>query len=117
MFAIQGHSPPIPVPCSCGCRAPVFRCSRLSAAGRSTMRHQLFGSLSLGAFPRLALAAFLLAAIFASGCTRTEKRTILATAYCGCGECNGYTRGHWYFLWLDFWNRVYTYGTHKGEPY
>ena len=51
------------------------------------------------------------------GCSRYETRVIMCTAYCGCGECNGYTRGHWWLLKLDFWNRYYNYGKSKGEPY
>lgn len=35
----------------------------------------------------------------------TEKRVMEATAYCPCGECNGYTRGSWKMLKADQWNR------------
>lgn len=31
--------------------------------------------------------------------------TMEVTAYCDCGECNGYKRGSWKFLKLDKWNR------------
>lgn len=51
------------------------------------------------------------------GCARGEQRLLTATAYCGCGECNGYSRGHWIFLKLDFWNCYINYGAHRGEPY
>lgn len=63
------------------------------------------------------LASLALLIVLFAGCARVEKRAILATAYCGCGECNGYTRGHWWLLYLDFWNRYYNYGKDKGEPY
>lgn len=46
-----------------------------------------------------------------------EIRTIKATAYCWCGECNGYTRGRWRYLKLNFWNRYNTYGSVKGKKY
>lgn len=39
------------------------------------------------------------------------------TAYCDCGECNGYKRGSWKFLKLDQWNKYVDYGTHKGKRY
>lgn len=64
-----------------------------------------------------ALAILFVAAALFIGCAQYETRTILATAYCGCGECNGYTRGNWWMLYLDFWDRYYNYGSHKGEPY
>lgn len=54
-----------------------------------------------------------------SGCARTaaSTRVIEVTGYCGCGKCNGYTRGSWKFLKLDVWHRELDYGAHKGEPY
>ena len=58
-----------------------------------------------------------LLATLALGCARTETRLITATAYCGCGECNSYTRGHWYFLKLDFWSRTVSGGPDAGAPY
>lgn len=64
-----------------------------------------------------ALFAFLLGATLFLGCAQYETRSILCTAYCGCGECNGYTRGTWWCLYLDFWDRYYAYGKQKGEPY
>jgi hypothetical protein len=46
-----------------------------------------------------------------------EKRVMEVTAYCKCGDCNGYTRGSWKFLKLDRWNRYVNYGPHKGQRY
>ncbi len=39
------------------------------------------------------------------------------TAYCGCGECNSYSRGSWMFLKLDVWNRRVNAGSDKGREY
>lgn len=63
--------------------------------------------------PRLPLLPLLAALLLLAGCAQTQTRPIVATAYCGCGECNGYTRGHWWLLKLDFWNRT----TLGGQPY
>ena len=65
----------------------------------------------------LPIALALLGAFLTSACSTAEVRTIEATAYCGCGECNGYDRGSWIFLKADFWNKSLNYGAHKGEPY
>lgn len=48
-----------------------------------------------------------------------EQRTVPmeVTAYCKCGECNGYKRGSWKFLKLDQWNRYVSEGSDKGERY
>jgi len=59
----------------------------------------------------------LLSALLAGCASEGRNRMMVVTAYCGCGECNGYTRGHWYFLKLDFWDRVIASGPHAGEPY
>ena len=63
----------------------------------------------------LALCAFccLSASVFAG----TFEREMTVTAYCPCGECNGYTRGSWMFLKLDRWNRHVTEGSDRGERY
>lgn len=45
------------------------------------------------------------------------ERDMLVTAYCSCGECNGYTRGSWKRLKLDVWNRYVSEGPDKGERY
>lgn len=47
----------------------------------------------------------------------STTRNFEATGYCWCGECNGYTRGRWLFLKLNFWNRYLNYGPDKGKPY
>lgn len=41
------------------------------------------------------------------GCEVVARQTVRmeVTAYCDCGECNGYHRGSWKFLKLDHWNR------------
>ncbi|MCX7625005.1 MAG: 3D domain-containing protein [Candidatus Sumerlaeaceae bacterium] len=46
-----------------------------------------------------------------------EYRTMEVTAYCPCGECNGYTRGSWKFLKLDVWNRYVSEGRDRGARY
>jgi hypothetical protein len=53
-----------------------------------------------------------------AGCASTPVRTrpMETTAYCPCGECNGYIRGHWYFLKLDFWNKRVASGPNAGAP-
>jgi hypothetical protein len=69
---------------------------------------------------RAALSVLLLLAVAlaAAGCRAPRReRTMDVTAYCACGECNGYTRGHWWLLHLDFWNCVIDTGAHRGEPY
>jgi len=54
-----------------------------------------------------------------AGCQRapTRERVIETTAYCPCGECNGYVRGRWLYLKLDQWNRYVSYGSSKGKKY
>ncbi len=42
---------------------------------------------------------------------------MVVTAYCDCGECNGYRRGSWKFLKLDVWNRYVSEGSDKGNRY
>jgi hypothetical protein len=59
----------------------------------------------------------LLVCVVAGGCSSTQTRPMEATAYCGCGECNEYTRGRWLFLKLNVWNRYLTSGPRKGEAY
>jgi hypothetical protein len=59
----------------------------------------------------------LLVGLLGSGCAHVENRTMTVTAYCGCGECNGYYRGSWMFLKLNFWNRYLADGPNAGEPY
>lgn len=55
-----------------------------------------------------------------TGCTlaprsgRGQTVQMEVTAYCPCGECNGYTRGSWKLLKLDQWNR---YVKGSGRPY
>lgn len=46
-----------------------------------------------------------------------EYRTMEVTAYCPCGQCNGYTRGSWKFLKLDVWNRYVSEGPDRGRRY
>ena len=54
---------------------------------------------------------------FCSSCASPKTRVIEATAYCGCGKCNGYKRGSWWYLKLNFWDKYINYGSHKGEKY
>jgi 3D (Asp-Asp-Asp) domain-containing protein len=65
---------------------------------------------------RLALPVSLLLLLIACA-HETTTRVMECTGYCGCGECNGYTRGNWYLLKLDFWNRYVDYGDRRGERY
>ena len=60
---------------------------------------------------------FVFSMFFLSACSRVEKREMLVTAYCGCGECNCYERGSWKYLKLDFWNRYINAGPRKGKKY
>jgi hypothetical protein len=70
---------------------------------------------------RLAQLACLSACVLASGCSafkpKAQFRTMIVTAYCGSGADNGYSRGHWWLLHVDFWNKYIDYGPHAGEPY
>ncbi len=73
--------------------------------------------LSHGRFRSRLCVVLLGTACLMAGCARPQTRQMLATAYCGCGECNGYTRGSWKFLKLDFWNRYVTADWGKGQKY
>jgi len=64
---------------------------------------------------RFAILPFALVLLLS--CARAERREMLVTAYCGCGECNGYHRGRWLYLKLDQWNRYVNYGSRRGEEY
>lgn len=60
------------------------------------------------------LCGALLLAALAAGCASAPRtRLIETTAYTSSCEENGWTRGNWYFLWLDFWNR---YDAQTGAP-
>lgn len=66
--------------------------------------------------PRPGLIATALLACLLAGCAHTSRtRMIETTAYCPCDECNGFTRGTWYCLWLDRWNRRFVSGPNAGE--
>lgn len=69
----------------------------------------------LATFPRLLLFILLLSG--ALGCSHTQQRTMNVTAYCNCSQCCSWTRGSWKFLKLNFWNRYYSGGPDKGQPY
>jgi len=58
-----------------------------------------------------------LCALLAGGCASAEVRRVHATAYCGCGQCCGWTRGSWKCLKLDLWNRYVASGPREGKPY
>jgi hypothetical protein len=60
-----------------------------------------------------AVALFLLCSSLAFA----EYRMMEATAYCKCGNCNGYVRGSWKFLKLDQWNRYVSEGGDRGRRY
>ncbi|MEN8189892.1 MAG: 3D domain-containing protein [Thermodesulfobacteriota bacterium] len=62
------------------------------------------------------LSALLLAILCGlSGCGKKPVRKVLeTTAYCGCSQCCGWTRGSWTYLKLDFWNR---YTIKSGRDY
>jgi len=57
--------------------------------------------------------------ILLSGCAKKPpvRKTMEATAYCGCALCCGWERGSWAYLKLDFWNKYISYGKHEGRPY
>lgn len=46
-----------------------------------------------------------------------STRRMEVTAYCPCGQCNGYTRGSWKYLKLDKWNRYVSEGTDRSKRY
>ncbi len=50
-------------------------------------------------------------------CSRSQRRIMEVTAYCPCGKCNGYTRGRWLYLKVNFWNKYVNHGPNKGKPY
>jgi 3D (Asp-Asp-Asp) domain-containing protein len=52
-----------------------------------------------------------------SACAQVQRREMVATAYCGCQQCCGWTRGSGKYLKLNFWNRYYESGPNKGVPY
>lgn len=64
-----------------------------------------------------ALAGVMLALCPASATAQQYTVNMEVTAYCPCGECNGYKRGSWKFLKLDRWNRYVSEGSRKGEKY
>lgn len=67
------------------------------------------------------IQALLLAIILLSlGCMAAPpppRRMMEVTAYCPCGECNGWYRGRWLYLKLNFWNRYYSDGPNAGQPH
>jgi hypothetical protein len=65
-------------------------------------------------------ALLLLTALLINGlsaCSHTQQRAMTVTAYCNCSKCCSWTRGSWTFLKLNFWNRYYSSGPNKGQPY
>lgn len=70
--------------------------------------------------PRRGLRIVLLCSALVTACcypTAAESRLMEVTAYCKCGECNGYSRGSWKFLKLDRWNKYVDHGSRKGTQY
>ena len=61
--------------------------------------------------------AVLLCALLGAGCAQVQKRTLEATAYCGCKQCCGWTRGSWKYLKLNFWNKYISSGKNRGKRY
>jgi hypothetical protein len=55
----------------------------------------------------------LLISALLTGCANMQTRNIETTAYCGCSECCGWTRGKGKYLKLNFWNRYYVKGGGK----
>ena len=51
------------------------------------------------------------------GCAVKVSRPMVATGYCGCGQCCEWERGSWKYLKLDFWNKYISDGQNKGRPY
>ena len=72
------------------------------------------GALSV----RSALWCLLLVLLLSiSACTTSTVEQMEVTGYCGCGACNGWERGSWKYLKLDFWNRYVRVGPRKGRRY
>jgi len=65
----------------------------------------------------LACCAALALCLIGSGCAHAPKRRMTVTAYCGCSQCCGWTRGSWKYLKLNVWNRYYASGPARGKPY
>jgi len=84
---------------------------------KGNIRIKRFNRLKMIAVAVLVSGALISFLHMSVGCSRAERRVMEATAYCGCGKCNGYTRGNWWCLKLDFWNRYINYGPRKGEKY
>lgn len=76
-------------------------------------------SMSLKSFPRWWQRATFAAVITTSFLLPSagHSRVMEVTAYCSCGKCNSYSRGHWLFLKLDFWNRTVNAGPDRGRKY
>ncbi len=57
---------------------------------------------------------FLLAVLLSMliGCAPVRQKTFHTTAYCSCSSCCSWSRD-----FPDFWNRHYSAGPNKGEPY
>lgn len=56
--------------------------------------------------------------LFFSGCSKPPvRKTLEATAYCGCSKCCGWERGSWKYLKLNFWNKYISYGKYEGRTY
>lgn len=66
----------------------------------------------------LAIPLMLFVAFTLGGCAAKQvSKRMVATSYCGCGDCCGWERGRWLFLKLDFWNRYISGGPSKGKKY
>ena len=67
------------------------------------------------------LCLLLMLALYCVSCAtagrNSVKRTMEITAYCPCGECCGWERGHPKYLRLNFWSRYVSEGARKGQRY
>ncbi|MBX7245378.1 MAG: 3D domain-containing protein, partial [Candidatus Sumerlaeaceae bacterium] len=72
---------------------------------------------SLRARPGLLVLCLAVFSMCIASHSRAEERTMTVTAYDASGKDNGYSRGSWKFLKLDFWNRYVNYGNQKGQRY
>jgi hypothetical protein len=80
------------------------------------LRFLTFARATLGTLRRQSVLLALLC-VSAVSSVHAEYRMMEVTAYCPCGKCNGYTRGNWKFLKLDFWNRYVSEGPDRGKRY
>ncbi len=64
------------------------------------------------------IIVLVVSAVFIAGCAgQKQVVTMETTAYCACGKCCSWERGHWQYLKLNFWHRYVNAGKDKGRTY